>query len=73
MHEKMKCYAVSYSFGGKKWATEVYANSFEEEQEKVKAMSQATVDGEIHLSVYIPENPLSKIARLMRRLLQKGG
>ncbi|MCT8786531.1 hypothetical protein KZ440_08495 [Glaesserella parasuis] len=73
MHEKMKCYAVSYSFGGKKWATEIYANSFEEVQEKVKAMSQATVDGEIHLSVYIPENPLSKIARLMRRLLQKGG
>ncbi|WP_426879041.1 hypothetical protein [Glaesserella parasuis] len=73
MHEKMKCYAVSYSFDGKKWATEVYANSFEEAQEKVKAMSQATVDGEIHLSVYIPENPLSKIARLMRRLFQKGG
>lgn len=71
MQEKMKCYAVSYSFGGKKWATEVYANSFEEAQEKVKAMSQATVDGEIHLSVYIPESPLSKVARLIRSLLSK--
>lgn len=72
MQEKMKRYAISYYFGGKRWATEVYAHSFEEAQEKVKAMSQATVDGEIHLSVYIPENPLSKIARLVRSLLRKG-
>lgn len=71
MREKMKRYTASYYFGGRKWATEVYANSFEEAQEKVKAMSQATVDGEIHLSVYIPESPLSKVARLIRSLISK--
>lgn len=69
MQEKMKRYAVSYYFGGKRWATEVYAHSLEEAQEKVKAMSQATIDGEIFCSIYIPENPLSKIARLIRSLL----
>lgn len=71
MQEKMKRYAVSYYFGGKRWATEVYAHSLEEAQEKVKAMSQATIDGEIFCSIYIPENPLSKIARLIRSLLPK--
>ncbi|MEG9531621.1 hypothetical protein [Mannheimia indoligenes] len=71
MQEKMKRYTVSYEFKGSKWGTEVYANSFEEAQEKVKAMSQATVDGEIFCSIYIPENPLSKIARLIRSLLPK--
>lgn len=71
MREKMKRYTASYYFGGRKWAMEVYANSFEEAQEKVKAMSQATVDGEIHLSVYIPESPLSKVAKLIRSLLSK--
>ncbi|HDR1501821.1 TPA: hypothetical protein QB448_002252 [Pasteurella multocida] len=71
MQEEMKRYVISYYFKGSKWATEVYAHSFEEAQEKVKAMSQATVDGEIHLSVYIPENPLSKIAKLIKSLLRK--
>lgn len=71
MQKEMKRYAISYYFKGSKWATEVYAHSYEEAVEKVKAMSQATVDGEIHLSVYIPENPLSKMARLIRRLLSK--
>lgn len=71
MQEKMKRYAISYYFDNKKWATEVYARSFEEAQEKVKAMSQATVDGEIHFSVYIPEKPSSMIARLIRSLRRK--
>lgn len=40
-------------------------------QEKIKAISQATVDGEIFCSIYIPENPLSKIAKLITCLLSK--
>lgn len=49
MQEEMKRYAISYHFDGKRWATDVYAHSFEEAEEKLKAMSQGTVDGEIHL------------------------
>lgn len=71
MQEEMKRYAISYHFDGKRWATDVYAHSFEEAEEKLKAMSQGTVDGEIHLSAYIPENPLSKVSRLITRIAKK--
>ncbi|HHF6568909.1 TPA: hypothetical protein ACPP6J_000691 [Haemophilus influenzae] len=67
MQEEMKRYAISYHFDGKRWATDVYAHSFEEAEEKLKAMSQGTVDGEIH----IPENPLSKVSRLITRIAKK--
>ena len=71
MQEEMKRYTVSYYFKGKRWATEVYAHSFEEAQEKVKAISQATVDGEIYHSFYIPVKEKSWIARLITKLAQK--
>lgn len=71
MQDEMKRYAISYNFKGSKWSSEVYAHSFEEAKEKVKAMSQGTVDGEIHLSVYIPGNPLSKVSRLITRIAKK--
>lgn len=71
MQEKMKRYTISYYFNGKKWLSEVYANSFEEAQEKLKAMSQGSVDGEIHLSIYVPVKEKSWCARLITRLLQK--
>lgn len=71
MQEEMKRYAVSYYFKGSNWATEVYAHSFEEAEEKVKAMSLATVDGEIHHSIYLPIKEKSWLARLITRLLQR--
>lgn len=67
----MKKYLFHYYYQGSKWACDVYANTPEEAKEKVKAMSQAVYDGECKMEIYIPENPLSKIARLMRRLLRK--
>lgn len=71
MQGEMKRYAISYNFKGSKWSSEVYAHSFEEAKEKVKAMSQATVDGEIHYSIYIPVKEKSWLARLIIRIAQK--
>lgn len=71
MQDEMKRYAISYNFKGSKWSSEVYAHSFEEAKEKVKAMSQATVDGVIHHSIYIPVRGKSLIARLITRIAKK--
>ena len=71
MQDEMKRYAISYNFKGSKWSSEVYAHSFEEAKEKVKAMSQATVDGEIYYSIYIPVKEKSWFARLIIRITQK--
>lgn len=61
----MKKYLFHYYFQGAKWACDVYANNQEEAKEKIKAMSQAIYDGELKCEIQIPENPLSKIARLI--------
>ena len=71
MQEEMKRYAISYNFKGSRWCSEVYASSFEEAKEKVKAMSQAIVDGEIHYSIYIPVKEKSWLARLIIRIAKK--
>lgn len=67
----MKRFVFSYYFKDKRWSSDVYANSFEEAQEKVKAMSQATIDGEIHHAFYIPVKEKSWLARLVTKLLQR--
>lgn len=67
----MKKYLFHYHFQGKKWGFDVYANSQEEAVQKVKAISQAIYDGECMMEIHLPENPLSKIARLIRSLLPK--
>lgn len=67
----MKKYLFHYHFQGEKWGLEVYANSPKEAIEKVKAMSQAIYDGECKMEIYIPENPLSKIVRLIRSVIRK--
>lgn len=61
----MKKYLFHYYFQGAKWACDVYANNPEEAKEKIKAMSQAIYDGELKYEIQIPENTLSKIARLI--------
>ena len=61
----MKKYLFHYYFQGAKWACDIYANNPEEAKEKIKAMSQAIYDGELKCEIQIPENPLSKIARLI--------
>lgn len=71
MQEEMKRYAISYNFKGSRWSSEVYASSFEEAKEKVKAMSQATVDGVIHHSIYIPVKEKSWLARLIVSIVKK--
>lgn len=71
MQDEMKRYAISYNFKGSKWSSEVYAHSFEEAKEKVKAMSQATVDGVIHHSIYIPVKEKSWLARLIASIAKK--
>lgn len=71
MQDEMKCYAISYNFKGSKWSSEVYAHSFEEAKEKVKAMSQATVDGVINHSIYIPVKEKSLLARLIASIAKK--
>ena len=71
MQEEMKRYAISYNFKGSRWSSEVYASSFEEAKEKVKAMSQAIVDGEINYSIYIPVKEKSWLARLIIRIAKK--
>lgn len=71
MEEEMKCYTFSYWFKGKRWASEVYAHSFEEAEEKVKAMSQATVNGIVHCSIYIPVKEKSWFARLIASIAKK--
>ncbi|PRJ37565.1 hypothetical protein [Haemophilus influenzae] len=71
MQDEMKRYAISYYFDGKRWATDVYAHSFEEAEEKLKAMSQATVDGVIHHSIYIPVKEKSWLARLIVSIVKK--
>ena len=71
MQDEMKCYAISYNFQGSKWISEVYAHSFEEAKEKVKAMSQASVDGVIHHSIYIPVKEKSWLARLIVSIVKK--
>ena len=71
MQEEMKRYAISYNFKGSRWSSEVYASSFEEAKEKVKAMSQAIVDGEMHYSIYIPVKEKSWLARLIIRIAKK--
>lgn len=67
----MKKYLFHYNFQGEKWGLEIYANSHKEAVEKVKAMSQAVYDGECKMEICIPENPLSKIARLLRSVIRK--
>lgn len=48
MEEKtMKKYLFRYQFQGTSWCCDVYANNAEEAKEKIKAMSQATYDGEL--------------------------
>ena len=42
-----------------------------EAKEKVKAMSQATVDGVIHYSTYIPVKEKSWLARLIVSIVKK--
>ncbi|WP_118855057.1 hypothetical protein [Haemophilus haemolyticus] len=71
MQDEMKRYAISYNFKGPKWAAEIYAHSFEEAKEKVKAMPQATVDGVIHHSIYIPVKEKSWLARLVVSIVKK--
>lgn len=71
MQDEMKHYAISYNFKGSKWYAEIYAYSFEEAKEKVKAMSQATVDGVIHHSIYIPIKEKSWLARLIVSIVKK--
>lgn len=67
----MKKYLFHYFFNGKKWGCDVYANSPEEAKEKIKAMANAEYDGELVFEIHIPENPLSKIAKMIRKLLRK--
>ena len=67
----MKKYLFHYYFQGTKWACDVYANNPEEAKEKIKAMSQAIYDGELKFEIHIPENPLSKPARLVARIIKK--
>ena len=64
----MKKYLFHYYFQGAKWACDVYANNPEEAKEKIKAMSQAIYDGELKFEIRIPENPLSRVARLIARI-----
>lgn len=64
----MKKYLFHYHFQGAKWACDVYANNPEEAKEKIKAMSQAIYDGELKCEIRIPENPLSRVTRLIARI-----
>jgi len=50
---------------------EVIASKEQEAKEKVKAMSQATVDGVIHHSIYIPVKEKSWLARLIVSIVKK--
>lgn len=61
----MNKYLFSYYFDGKKWACDVYADNEEQAKEKVKAMSRASYDGELKLEIYIPEKPISLLAKLI--------
>ena len=60
----MKKYLFHYYFQGAKWACDVYANN----PEKIKAISQAIYDSELKCEIRIPENPLSRVARLIARI-----
>ena len=71
MEENLKRYTASYYFKGKKWCTEVYALSSQEAEEKLKAISQAKVDGEVHCSIYVPVKKESFIARLIASIARK--
>ena len=64
----MKKYLFHYYFQGAKWACDVYANNPEEAKEKIRAMSQAIYDGELKCEIRIPENLLSRVARLIARI-----
>lgn len=50
----MKKYLFSYRFDGKPWSTSIYANSPSEAREKIKAVGNATYDGEIMMEVFMP-------------------
>ena len=61
----MKKFLFSYYFRGRKWCSEVYADSWEEAEEKVKAMSRGEIDGIAGPSFYIPVKEKSFLARLI--------
>lgn len=71
MTEKLRKFAFSYPLNGRICALTIEALTPEQAIERVKAMSQATYDGEIFATIPIAKKETSWITRLIVRLLQK--
>lgn len=71
MTEKLRKFAFSYPLNGRSCALTIEATSPEHAKERVKAMSQATYEGEIFVTIPVSKNSNSWFARLITRVLQK--
>lgn len=65
---EMKKYGFTYIFDNQRWAISIYADNPEQAEEKIKAVSQATYDGEIVHTIPVPVKENSLIARLLIKL-----
>jgi len=65
MSNASKRYTFSYVFEREEWAGEVWADSKEEAQRKVRAMSSGIVEGELMFDIRVP-NFIGRIAEWLR-------
>lgn len=70
MSDDFKTYTYSYPFRGSRWCFELRARDAEEAEARLKAIAGwGKLDGEVHLSIYIPDprTPASVFRRLLSR------
>ncbi|THA05951.1 hypothetical protein [Rodentibacter pneumotropicus] len=70
MHQ-MKEYTFTYHFEGQTWVINIFADTPKQAKEKIKAVSQATYEGEITQSIHIPIKDTSWLAKAIKRIAQQ--
>ena len=51
---EFKKYICDYQYQGSKWCIEIMATSHEDAEARLRALSNGTVAGEVHLTISVP-------------------
>ncbi|WP_077497623.1 hypothetical protein [Rodentibacter ratti] len=71
MHQ-MKEYTFTYHFEGQTWVINIFADTPKQAKEKIKAVSQATYEGEITQPIHhIPVKDTPWLAKAIKRIAQR--
>lgn len=71
MTDGFQTYEIEYGYNGKRWSLQIRAQSFEDAEARLRALSFGKVCGLLVSEVYIPLPSKSAVIRLVARLLQK--